>query len=31
MDEDDGKEPWRIGQDAMVNTSADNLDTIVVD
>jgi len=29
--EDDGKEPWTIGQGEMVNTSADNVDTIVDD
>jgi len=27
--EDDGKEPWTIGQGEMVNTSADDVDTIV--
>ena len=30
-DEDDGKEPWTIGQGEMVNTSADNADTMVDD
>jgi len=30
-DEDDGKEPWTIVQGAMVNTSADDVDTIVDD
>jgi hypothetical protein len=28
-DEDDGKEPWTIGQGEMVNTSADDVDTLV--
>ena len=28
-DEDDGKEPWTIGQGEMVNTLADNVDTMV--
>jgi len=28
-DEDDGKEPRTIGQGEMVNTSADNVDTMV--
>jgi hypothetical protein len=28
-DENDGKEPWMIGQGEMVNTSADNVDTMV--
>jgi hypothetical protein len=30
-DEDDGKEPRTIGQGEMVNTSADNVDTMVDD
>jgi len=30
-DEDDGKEPWTIGQREMVNTSADDVDTMVHD
>ena len=30
-DEDDGKEPWTIGQREMVNSSADDVDTIVDD
>jgi len=30
-DEDDGKEPWTIGQGEMVNTTADNVDTMVDD
>jgi len=30
-DEDDGKEPWTIGQGEMVNTSADDVDTMVDD
>jgi len=29
--EDDGKEPWTIGQDEIVNTSADDVDTMVDD
>jgi hypothetical protein len=29
--EDDGKEPWTIGQGEIVNTSADNVDTMVDD
>jgi hypothetical protein len=28
-DEDNGKEPWTIGQEEMVNTSADDADTLV--
>jgi len=31
MDEDDGKEPQTIGQGEMVNTSADDVDTMVDD
>jgi hypothetical protein len=30
-DEDDGKEPWMICQGEMVNTSADDVDTMVDD
>ena len=30
-DEDNGKEPRMLGQGEMVNTSADNVDTMVVD
>jgi hypothetical protein len=30
-EEDDGKEPWTIGQGEMVNTSADDVDTMVDD
>jgi hypothetical protein len=29
--DDDGKEPWTIGQGEMVNSSADDVDTIVDD
>ena len=31
QDEDDGKEPQTIGQGEMVNTSADDVDTIIDD
>jgi len=30
-DEDNGKEPWMIGQGEMVNSSADDVDTMVDD
>jgi len=31
QDKDDGKEPWTLGQGEMVNSSADNVDTMVDD
>ena len=30
-DEDDGKDPWTFGQGGMVNTLADDVDTMVDD